>query len=69
MSAPLPGLPISIQVHVVDTQGNDIPPDQIPSVTVGGKGKSNATIQKVELWTTPNTGYWNGELHLFLRVS
>ena len=69
MSAPSSGLPIGLKLHCVDAAGNDVPPDQIPSVQVGGKGKTNATITKVELWTDPSTGYFTGELHLYLRVT
>lgn len=70
MTAPSQGLPTQLKVHVLDAQGNELPPEQIPSTAVGGKGKTNLTFLRFELWSfmVDNT-YWNGEIHLFLRIA
>jgi hypothetical protein len=70
VTAPTPGLPVPWAIHVLDAAGNELPPDQIPSTSVGGKGKTNMTILRVELWVDPTAApYWNATLHLFLRAS
>ena len=69
MTAPSQGLPAPLFVHVVDAQGNDIPPENLPAVSVGGKGKTTLTFLRFELWSHMEQGtYWQGELHLFMRA-
>ena len=70
MTAPQPGLPITLQLHVINQAGTELTADQIPSVTVGGKGKTDATLVRVELWNAgQGTPYFSGELHMWLRVT